>query len=327
LSEIEEFITGEVKAYDERTKETSLGTHYTIKYDVEVSSPDDLVGDIHVLMEGYDKTGTLEDGNTIQFDKSKSEFSGRKFKTNAVQNIDTLQWFKVIKKDVIPPPPPKIPWKLIIIGVVVAVVVIGVALASMSPTTLQLSNDKAKYPMGDIMILTAVVTPPSQTIVFYIEDSSGATIKKFNSIAPSNGIFQTKLKLDAPQYQPGAYSIYAEYGTASDQISFSITGFTLASKAKVNIPQKTSVPGCETTQKCYDPYSVPVRIGGVVTWNNIDTVVHTVTSGNPHKGPDGAFDSSLIMSGDTFSHKFNSVGIYDYFCMLHPWMLGKVTVK
>jgi hypothetical protein len=54
----EEFITGEVKAYDETTKETSLGTHYTINYDVEVSSPDDLVGDIHVLMEGYDKTGT-----------------------------------------------------------------------------------------------------------------------------------------------------------------------------------------------------------------------------------------------------------------------------
>ncbi len=106
MSEIEEFITGEVKAYDERTKETSLGTHYTIKYDVEVSSPDDLVGDIHVLMEGYDKTGTLEDGNTIQFDKSKSEFSGRKFKTNAVQNIDTLQWFKLKSKDVPPPPPP-----------------------------------------------------------------------------------------------------------------------------------------------------------------------------------------------------------------------------
>ena len=127
-----------MKAYDETTKETSLGTHYTIKYDVEVSSPDDLVGDIHVLMEGYDKTGTLENGNTIQFDKSKSEFSGRKFKINAVQNIDTLQWFKLKSKvETSPPPPPKKPWKLIIIGVVVAVVVIGVA------TILLMNTDSA----------------------------------------------------------------------------------------------------------------------------------------------------------------------------------------
>jgi len=107
----EEFITGEVKAYDETTKETSLGTHYTIKYDVKVSSPDDLVGEIHVLMEGYDKTGTLENGNTIQFDKSKSEFTGRKFKINAVQNIDTLQWFQLKSKDETPPPPPPPPPK------------------------------------------------------------------------------------------------------------------------------------------------------------------------------------------------------------------------
>ncbi len=111
-SGVEEFITGEVKAYDERTKETSLGTHYTINYDVKVSSPDDLVGEIHVLMEGYDKTGTLKDGNTIQFDKSKSEFSGRKFKTNAVQNIDTLQWFQLTTKvDDDKPPPTKKPSK------------------------------------------------------------------------------------------------------------------------------------------------------------------------------------------------------------------------
>ncbi len=46
----------------------------------------------------------------------------------------------------------------------------------------------------------------------------------------------------------------------------------------------------------------------------------------PADGPDGIFDSSLFMAGDTFSHTFEEVGKYDYYCMVHPWMTGKVQV-
>ena len=94
----------------------------------------------------------------------------------------------------------------------------------------------------------------------------------------------------------------------------------------VIVPEGSSVPGCEETNECYIPYEVSVPVGGTVFWNNEDTAAHTVTSGTPNAGPDGVFDSSLFMSGDTFEFTFEEPGEYDYFCMVHPWMVGKVLV-
>ena len=62
-------------------------------------------------------------------------------------------------------------------------------------------------------------------------------------------------------------------------------------------------------------------------WKNNDNELHTVVSGDPRNGPDGIFDSSILNPRQNFSHKFNTAGTYDYFCMIHPWMDGKVIVK
>jgi len=63
-----------------------------------------------------------------------------------------------------------------------------------------------------------------------------------------------------------------------------------------------------------------------VRWGNADTQLHTVTSGSPDGGTEGIFDSGLIAQGEFFMHQFTEVGIYDYFCVVHPWMTGVVTV-
>jgi len=89
----------------------------------------------------------------------------------------------------------------------------------------------------------------------------------------------------------------------------------------------SSQQGCEETNSCYSPNPVTVNVGDTVIWNNVDSVAHTVTSGNPSDGPDGIFDSSLFEPGKSFSHTFNSPGTYDYFCMVHPWTAGNVVVK
>ena len=101
------------------------------------------------------------------------------------------------------------------------------------------------------------------------------------------------------------------------------------STASVSVPAGTSVPGCEETNECYVPYEVTIDVGGEVTWSNDDTAAHTVTSGSAAEGPDGLFDSSLFMAGSTFSVKFDGYepGDYNYFCMVHPWMEGIVTVQ
>ena len=94
----------------------------------------------------------------------------------------------------------------------------------------------------------------------------------------------------------------------------------------VEIPEGSGAPGCDTTNSCYLPNSLSIRVSDTVSWNNIDTAAHTVTSGTIEGGPDGVFDSSLFMSGNTFEFTFENAGTYPYFCMVHPWMTGEIIV-
>lgn len=95
----------------------------------------------------------------------------------------------------------------------------------------------------------------------------------------------------------------------------------------VSIPLETGTPGCEISDACYIPSKAVMKKGGEVIWTNYDSIPHTVTSGNPHDGPDGLFDSGLIMAGDTYSIKLDLAFEYDYFCLVHPWMQGSISVK
>ena len=95
----------------------------------------------------------------------------------------------------------------------------------------------------------------------------------------------------------------------------------------VDMPKGTSVPGCEETNECYSPADLIINTGDTVEWVNVDTAAHTVTGGSPADGPSGVFDSSLVMGGASYSFTFEDAGSYDYFCMVHPWMVGNVMVN
>jgi plastocyanin len=96
--------------------------------------------------------------------------------------------------------------------------------------------------------------------------------------------------------------------------------------ANVTIATGAGASTHSADQKYFDPANISVKIGTTVVWSNKDSVSHTVTSGNPSAGQSGVFDSGLIKSGNTFQYKFSSAGTTEYFCTLHPWMTGKVTV-
>lgn len=100
---------------------------------------------------------------------------------------------------------------------------------------------------------------------------------------------------------------------------------TASVTAKVSIPQGAMTQS--EGQLYYDPQEITVSVGTTVVWSNDDTAAHTVTSGNPSSGPSGAFDSSIFAAGKTFEHKFDSAGTTEYYCQVHPWMIGKVTVQ
>ena len=110
-------------------------------------------------------------------------------------------------------------------------------------------------------------------------------------------------------------------------IAITPSAFADHATATVTNAPGSSVPGCEeTAEGCFVPSMVTIDVGGEVTWENNDTAAHTITSGTPTGGPDGHFDSSLVMAGSTFSHTFDEAGSFDYFCMVHPWMQGMVMV-
>ena len=94
----------------------------------------------------------------------------------------------------------------------------------------------------------------------------------------------------------------------------------------ISVPSGSSSPGCDETNECFIPADVTINVGDTVTWSNDDSAAHTVTSGVPGAADD-VFDSSLFMASTTFSHTFDDAGEYDYFCLVHPWMNGKIQVN
>ncbi|MDH3618419.1 MAG: cupredoxin domain-containing protein [Nitrosopumilus sp.] len=97
-------------------------------------------------------------------------------------------------------------------------------------------------------------------------------------------------------------------------------------EADVIMPTKVSRPGCEETDSCYIPSKINAKKGQTVTWKNEDVAFHSVTSGI-YGEPTTLFDSGHLDPEQKFSYTFDEEGSFDYFCTLHPWMAGKVTVQ
>lgn len=96
----------------------------------------------------------------------------------------------------------------------------------------------------------------------------------------------------------------------------------------VIIPQDSST----LTDDAYRPNPIEVNTGDTVTWINDDLTSHTATSGSPESGSTGMFggtdDSPEIIGpeGDTQSFTFDEAGEFEYYCTLHPSMVGTVIV-
>jgi plastocyanin len=110
---------------------------------------------------------------------------------------------------------------------------------------------------------------------------------------------------------------------------------------EVVIPRGAANPEVDITnlspRQWYMPKQVSIRQGDSVTWVNKDIEPHTVTSGmgagiesllsNRQGTSNGIFNSGLFGPGDSWSYNFTEPGRYTYFCTIHPWMEGVVTVE
>lgn len=93
--------------------------------------------------------------------------------------------------------------------------------------------------------------------------------------------------------------------------------------AYVIIPNGNNLQG---NTGLYIPQNLEIKSGTTVIWVNADNYGHTVQSQDQDGKPTGSFNSNVLKTGDTFTHKFNELGEYPYYCTLHPWRTGSVTV-
>ena len=87
----------------------------------------------------------------------------------------------------------------------------------------------------------------------------------------------------------------------------------------------------------YSPDSITISVGETITWENNDTIDHTVTStsdiGPACTAGGGSttglpLNSGIIAAGGTFSHTFDTAGTYHYVCTISGHLMrGTVIVE
>jgi plastocyanin len=81
----------------------------------------------------------------------------------------------------------------------------------------------------------------------------------------------------------------------------------------------------------YDPKELTAKVGDEITVVNQDMVPHTVTSGTGPSDPNNGqlFDTNIMTAGQTAKISLAEVdpGQYDYYCIVHPYMTGKIIVE
>jgi plastocyanin len=76
----------------------------------------------------------------------------------------------------------------------------------------------------------------------------------------------------------------------------------------------------------YIPLNLQVTGGTTVVWINDDNIPHTIQSQDEKGNVLSLFNSKALKTGERFAYKFNESGVYHYFCTIHPWRVGVVTV-
>lgn len=106
------------------------------------------------------------------------------------------------------------------------------------------------------------------------------------------------------------------------------SGGQATGEVSVKILEGSSIQG----NPGYEPSPVVAGGGDLITWTNADVAPHTVTSGTGTDDPKSGqlFDSGSFGQGQKFSmHAKNigNAGNYDYYCIVHPFMKGTISVQ
>ena len=203
-------------------------------------------------------------------------------------------------------------------------------------------SHQSLYSNGDNIIISGLIgtlAEYSQSVTIVVVSPIGEITSIMQVIPSTDGTFSTIVKAGGTMIATGTYEIRVQYGSSKITNTFYYSGGDpgttptpepypeLDDEVTIVPAQGSGAPGCEETSSgCFIPSIASVSAGGKVIMKNTDSAAHTFTSGTPGDGPDGRFDTGLLMAGSSFEWSPFSEGTAPYFCMVHPWMEGLILI-
>lgn len=160
----------------------------------------------------------------------------------------------------------------------------------------------------------------------------GTTVTWVNADAERHRVASTSgpERFDSGNLDPGqsftmVFDLAGTYSYVDDRNEDNASYFgTIIVSSGATAPPPPSGGGGPATidvgDRIYRPASVTVSPGTTVTWRNVDDRPHTVTDRS------GSFDSGIFDTGGTYTRTFETPGTFQYFCTIHPDMVGTVSV-
>ena len=205
-------------------------------------------------------------------------------------------------------------------------------------TELSAATSKSSYNAGETIIISGTASSESNSAIeIRVYNQSGNLITVSQTYPNSYGVYSQTIQTSEGGVwsATGIYQIQVDHGEQKVGQVFNFSGIvqvappvpttpvmpTAENTSTILMGSGTSTPGCEESYSCFLPTVAIVPQYTTVTWENVDNAAHTSTAGTPADGPSGAWDSSLIMLGQSYSVTLNQTGEFPYFCMVHPLSL------
>jgi cytochrome c oxidase subunit 2 len=146
---------------------------------------------------------------------------------------------------------------------------------------------------------------------------------------PNATVVPTQQGQQEQEQQPSANATSGAAGNATNEAAAGNATSAAAGGGGVTLTilEGSSIQG----NPDYDPKELTVKKGDKILVDNVDTMPHTVTNGESGSDPNSGklFDTSIINGGDSAEIDTSTVdaGTHPYYCMVHPYMTGTLTVE
>jgi nitrite reductase (NO-forming) len=196
----------------------------------------------------------------------------------------------------------------------------------------------------------SIISPPLLNVQTTLVPAGGSVMVEFTAEVPGK---LTIVDHSLFRIHHGALGIINVIGPSNPSIYSSIKNATITGNMSMpnmnetttensTLPTPTGTTSNTTIvtilNSAYLPAQLTITVGTTVTWINKDSIGHTVTEGDPNSptqpalrtfdssGQAGSGQVSLLQPGQSWSYTFTTPGTYNYYCIVHPYMTGQITV-